>query len=877
MESSTEARDDAGKVGAVVFNEFGPTESSDEHDKGTGMDSADDDSDDSGKRKNRMTRTGTGKSNLSSFTLSRSMSSWSVEDAVTNASMCCPFLSSCRKRRNDDSSSEDEEDGIQEDPRLRASQTGRNRPKKVINWKAMIFGTSIEEQRRRQVRLKALENLQLREIRDLERHGLLTRRDSFEDKTGLRELRIRVEMKRVLVRESPPTSLTKAVDNKMFELLVAAMLVTNCIQIGAQTYHDEDHMPAGLVVMEHMFVVFFLTELGLRLARHSWAWLFNTWNSVDVMIILVTGVLTSWILAPLNVDGGILAQGGALRILRLVRLIRSVRIFPLFSSLWMLVSGIISSLNLLFWAFILLGFLHFIFAIAVLDVIAKSDTFQSDEQVQRYFGSLSAGMLTLFQTMTFDSWGDKVFPILFGMPGAGMLIFTLFIGVCGIVLSNILVAIVVFKAMNAKECDEEAKAFWMKVSQQSKQQELLKIFKSMDEDGNGELDREEFLDILGDVSFMTKMRQLDIDLAELPDVFDILDDGDGRLTAFEFCSGLQRMQGTAKAKETFNASHQMEIRRKESESLLYGLDCCMDEDVLVTESSLLRSSQNLAEAQMMTAEIFEALNHLGTQRVFLGTVHELPIDIEKPDMDGLVKTDAAARRRDAEGMKDKPLPGALELPPQSWATEYLDNKAKGAKRKAAGDKKHRILAKDKSVAQDETATVPKADTSDAAHLRAASKTGVPSQKIGWPLTPVKESGEDEEDEDLGNVAAEFQLQWSELGLGPSTWNKSRLRAAADAAMDYSKLTLPHELLVSTSSLMNKMQAEHDPAGPPSRSASRAASRASRRRSIDDGKVNLALGWSTRAIASRASSRASNRAIANKPAGAMRKGSGDSVV
>merc|ERR1712232_217305 len=86
-----------------------------------------------------------------------------------------------------------------------------------------------------------------------------------------------------------------------------------------------------------------------------------------------------------------------------------------------------------------------------------------------------------------------------------------------------------------------------------------------------------------------------------------------------------------------------------------------------------------------------------------------------------------------------------------------------------------------------------------------------------------------------------------------------------------KLAMPTQLQAGRSNVKDKIREPGAP-GPPSRAASRAASRASRQRAIDDGKVNLALGWTTRAIASRGElSTASGKAITDKPAGAVRAG------
>merc|ERR1712187_606329 len=96
--------------------------------------------------------------------------------------------------------------------------------------------------------------------------------------------------------------------------------------------------------------------------------------------------------------------------------------------------------------------------------------------------------------------------------------------------------------------------------------------------------------------------------------------------------------------------------------------------------------------------------------------------------------------------------------------------------------------------------------------------------------------EEEDDEEAGAVAAEFQLQWDDLSLSPSTWQKSKLRGAAEAMREElkPKLLMPTQLQAAPSNVKKRIR-EPGLQGPPSRAASRAASRASRQRAIDDGK------------------------------------------
>merc|ERR1712054_421384 len=100
---------------------------------------------------------------------------------------------------------------------------------------------------------------------------------------------------------------------------------------------------------------------------------------------------------------------------------------PVFRELWTLVQGIISCVSLLSWSFIVGSLIHYTFAVAVIELVAKSDEFKDDQKVQKEFGGLLRAMFTLFQIMTFDGWAAIVRPIVNKDPKSALIFFT-FIG-----------------------------------------------------------------------------------------------------------------------------------------------------------------------------------------------------------------------------------------------------------------------------------------------------------------------------------------------------------------------------------------------------------------------------------------------------------------
>jgi len=334
-------------------------------------------------------------------------------------------------------------------------------------------------------------------------------------------------------------------------------------------------------------------------------------------------VLTTFILAPLGSDVEIVRLFTALRVLRLGRLIRIFRMHPWFQVLWKILRGVAGCVPLLFWGGILLVIVHFMFAVAFIEMLAKREEFEDDEMVQTNFGSLMPAMFTLFQLMTFNSWAALIRPILLRTPVMSFLCF-LWIGIAGIVLRNLFTAIVVTNAFEAVDGDEEVRALTKQADDLQMQAELRAIFEGLDEDRSGLLSIEEFTDALKEPNFVSKMKMFDIELDELPDIFSILDDNNGHVSADDFCDGLARMQGPAKSRDLLYLKQQLrrlkgrvaKVERTLRDFAGTGLDRI--------EEALDCSHEHFLRMHMLTTDIILKINDLGIQKVVQMSTLELP-------------------------------------------------------------------------------------------------------------------------------------------------------------------------------------------------------------------------------------------------------------
>lgn len=368
------------------------------------------------------------------------------------------------------------------------------------------------------------------------------------------------EMEKEAMQPHKFPRVNRLVKSLNFELGMGGVIILNCLCIGwQQVYVEGEPGSAGplavFAVLEHIFTAIFVLELILRLIANGMRWVLQTWNFADFLLVL-SGVLVSWVLGPMKVNANDLRKFTVFRSLRLIRVARSVRLIPMFKEMWMLVRGVKDSMKVLAWSYVMMMFILYIFAIAGVEMIGYNTAFVGDPMVDEFFGNVPKAMLTLFQIMTLDNWTAVARPIAHERGYlAGYFIF--FISIAVFVLSNLITAVIVENAFAISKEDEEEVAIMKERQKDVEINELKVLFLEIDEDGSGYLSREEFLEAVENPKIRRKLQLLEVNLDELDELWNILDDGDGTLSAQEFAFGLRKMKGLAKSKDILSALKQI--------------------------------------------------------------------------------------------------------------------------------------------------------------------------------------------------------------------------------------------------------------------------------------------------------------------------------
>jgi hypothetical protein len=378
----------------------------------------------------------------------------------------------------------------------------------------------------------------------------------FKRVTGLRKLEQKVAVEKVRRAQPdfkhPFPGLKMLVEKKSleFEASFGFIMIVNGIIIGVQL-SSKDSDSIFYEVAEHLFTSLFLIEVMIRVAVDGWTWVCSFYNFCDFALIMVTGVLTMWILGPAGVESTFVRRFQVIRVLRLVRVVRAVRLLPAFRVLWTLMSGLLDSFNTLFWTFVMIISVLWTFAIFGVYWIGRAEEFEGDAEALYYFGDTWKTLFTLFQVVTLDSWTAVARPL---MKKSVVIIpfFLCVIAVVTFVLMNLITAVIVEHAFNQAKEDEEMVAHQLKLEQEAEISELCDIFKDIDLDGSGMLDKEEYDQaVMHNARIKAKLGALEMTQQELLDLWSLFAGMDGELSVEEFERGMRSIRGEARAKDTF--------------------------------------------------------------------------------------------------------------------------------------------------------------------------------------------------------------------------------------------------------------------------------------------------------------------------------------
>lgn len=435
-------------------------------------------------------------------------------------------------------------------------------------------------------------------------------------------------------------------ESKAWEVTMAAIILVNAIFV----IHDTDlraraqpDVPLWLYRSLNGMLMLYVVDLVLRLVVYKKCFFRNRWNVLDFVTVLADLTFEFLHLIDVGFDVSICV----LRVFRLFRLLRFVQVLSVFEELYTMLHLMLSAFRAILWGATLMAVMLTISSVVAVEVLhplnrhiaETTDAYAGCDRCPRAFESVAQANLTFFQhIIAGDSWGAPSIVLIEHYPWTAVFLMAVLVMI-HLGLLNLILTVIVDQAHNAREANIQEQL-------RSKQQEFhdlhakfLKICSQLDADGSGELTLKELMSGYDNVpEFSDTLKLLDLRKEDILLVFKIMDeDRSGKISYEEFVYQLYRMKN--QQSNPFSTLCYMKGCVDELNDAVSGQLKLMDRKLHKLLESVQRATQNAAEAisdisshvALSGAEIAEARSDL----------HRADFELEKMQVqvDGLLGVD----------------------------------------------------------------------------------------------------------------------------------------------------------------------------------------------------------------------------------------------
>mmetsp|Transcript_50987 Transcript_50987/g.157815 ORF Transcript_50987/g.157815 Transcript_50987/m.157815 type:complete len:536 (-) Transcript_50987:96-1703(-) len=343
-------------------------------------------------------------------------------------------------------------------------------------------------------------------------------------------------------------------------------------KIGFATFYNsaEDAWPyVGRVfdVLEIVFGTVYTLELIIKVFGLRLSFARSLWNWFDLSIVIF------WFITVL---GGLelVFNPMLLRVARLVKLLRVVRVFKtmqVFDVLHLMIGSLKASLWVSFWSFMVLGFimggcaltLNYLLEPYVLDT---SEHISDRIAVYTYFGTFSRSFLSMFE-LTLGNWIPITRTLHEKVTEWFCPIILLYQSVVVFAVIKVITGIFLHETFKVAGSDDD-----LMIAQKARQmrkhvQKMKLLMAEADESNDGYLSNDEFIAIAQDARAKTWLAAMELEVRDAQLIYDLIDDGDNRVSAEELVKGIGRLKGNARSLDMITLMRQVSEMQDEMKSL----------------------------------------------------------------------------------------------------------------------------------------------------------------------------------------------------------------------------------------------------------------------------------------------------------------------
>jgi len=324
----------------------------------------------------------------------------------------------------------------------------------------------------------------------------------------------------------------------LFSHITLVVIFCNAIYIGydADQNFEENLLDAKIQfqVLEYLFCIFFTLEWLVRFLafRYKRDCLKDMWFKFDTVLVAQM-VVETWIF-PVALSGGTGIPSGLIKLVRLLRLARMARLMRAFPELLAMIKGVKVASRAVGSALVMLIGLIYVFAI-IMFTLLKDVT---DEQVSSRFRRLGLTMTTLLIDGTFlDGFGYVARSLMDTNHYFPLCVLILFVLLSALTVMNMLIGVLceVVSAVAAAEKEDSAIRLV--------KDKLLALLRELDEDGSGEISRQEIQQVLDNEDAMAVLENLQVDVHHLMEQLDMFFEEGGDLTIQQIMDLILMLRG----------------------------------------------------------------------------------------------------------------------------------------------------------------------------------------------------------------------------------------------------------------------------------------------------------------------------------------------
>ncbi|CAE8608224.1 unnamed protein product [Polarella glacialis] len=372
-------------------------------------------------------------------------------------------------------------------------------------------------------------------------------------------------------------NLEQFLESDKFEILISLLLCANVLFLALELqFHgliegyrvgfydtpyprEEDWVQIDFFfyVGDLVFTAIFCIDVTVRivvLRSKFWRKAIN-WLDFVVVATSVISLLQSLDVSPMFLR--------LLRIAKLTRALRLVTTSHASQSLQILLKCLASSVDTLFWSFLLLVFIQIVAGMVIANLASEFISDSSNDpkmrrQVFILYGTFTRTFLTMFEIL-FANWAPACRVLVDNVSEWFSLFFLFYRCVIGFAVINVINAVFVQQTLKIASSDEGIAYKQKQKDQVRYTQKVKKLFQSVDVSSDGNLTFDEFAQLVENPKLKFWMSQLELEYHDLQGLFEMLDDGDGEISLEEFVEGAGRLKGTAKTIDVWRLETKLEI------------------------------------------------------------------------------------------------------------------------------------------------------------------------------------------------------------------------------------------------------------------------------------------------------------------------------